>query len=705
MNGQGRLWWPAHFRYNPMVQPSLRESVAFGHASSRARDVLVGLLVLSLAGCSWFSHRTDTSGALPYPLTPALRFHPAMMEAAGAYQNACGETKTIPLGRPLAAAVQQKLGAVFQRMAAEDSPQADGVIETALVSQRITLAIPRQAASNYPVSVTIGLDLGYLAADGATLFSKTLERTSQGKVSVHEGSCEVAGLDLIVKEAAELVAGAVVKPLAESRNVRQVAAEKQRRAAQGGSVPAVSPVASPGVGSEASSQGQTGNRSFHVQDVPAQVAPSPVPAPMEAQPASLTFRAIMRDESRDQILQSDEPLTIEIEIKNDGPSEARGVEVLVGGTDVLTAQLPSTIAIGTVRSGEIKRATITKPVAGVTEPLRGEVLLSLRAGSPLTQAPPVKKFTVLVKPGPVAGAQALMDLDLPPKPVAAYKQPKAVVLAIGIGHFRDERVASLKYAGRDAEAMAAYLQAVTGVTNDRVLVLRDGQALKQDLAEAFEEWLPARVEANTVVYVFVAGRGLVDGVTGAVSLVPFDGTTSSAGRLYAVRRIQESLSRLSLQRAILMFDVSLESWPGTDPKASAAPVWEPGSSENSARMMWMIGNKGLQEAHALEGARHGLFTAQLLKGLRGPADLDRDGTVVAGELCAYARGEVGRVAREQFGYEQEPMCFPSPGQGAMVRMQPMAKGNNPKPALPVKKDSPGSPGAPNAPATGVGPGS
>ena len=253
--------------------------------------------------------------------------------------------------------------------------------------------------------------------------------------------------------------------------------------------------------------------------------------------------------------------------------------------------------------------------------------------------------------------------------------------------------------------MAAYLQAITGVGNDRVRVLRDGQALKQDLVDAFEEWLPAHVEANTVVYLFFAGRALVDGSTGAVSLVPYDGTTASAGRLYAVRRMKESLSRLSLQRAILMFDVSLESSPGTDPTASAAPVWDAGSFENSARVMLMIGNKGLQEAHAYERARHGLFTYQLLKGLQGLADLDRDGTVVAGELCAYARGEIGRTARDQFGNDQEPMCLPPPGQGAMVRIQPMARGNNPKPAPAVKPDSPGSTRSPTAPAGRVGPGS
>jgi hypothetical protein len=122
--------------------------------------------------------------------------------------------------------------------------------------------------------------------------------------------------------------------------------------------------------------------------------------------------------------------------------------------------------------------------------------------------------------------------------------------------------------------------------------------------------------------------------------------------------------------------------------------------------MWMVGNRVLQEAHAYEQRRHGLFTYHLLRGLQGLADLDRDGTVVAGELCLYARGEVARIAKEQFGNEQDPLCVPPPGQSAMVRIHPMAKGNNPKPVSTAKKAEPAADttsSAPNPMDIGAGP--
>jgi hypothetical protein len=134
-----------------------------------------------------------------------------------------------------------------------------------------------------------------------------------------------------------------------------------------------------------------------------------------------------------------------------------------------------------------------------------------------------------------------------------------------------------------------------------------------------------------------------------------------------------------------MFEVSLDPSPGSDPGSTPHADWGDGADDDRDDVMWMVGNRNLQEAHAYEQGKHGLFTYYMLKGLQGLADADRDGTVVAGELCTYARGEVIRAAREQFGHAQQPLCSPPPGQGAVVRIHPMAKGNNPKPPAQAKK--------------------
>ncbi len=652
-------------------------------------------IVLLCVGCSWSKRGDGLAGISTIPLAPALHLSPSVTAATVSFQNACGHVASFPLAASLTEAVQRKLRRVFSDIVLADSAsglqnQRDGIIEVGLGLKQIDLAITRQVNRTYPVTVTLGVDATFFGDNGTTLFSKKIQSAGHGEVEVTGQSCDVKGLESVVQEAVELVTEGLARQLAESIRVKEFAERRKSGTPAPHAVSSGEGLSAAPVSRNPTTAAPVGAESPRPVGPPAEAQ---LPATEPAQPvAALTFRAIVRDDNRDQILQQEEVLTIEIEVKNEGLTEVKGVEVMIGGSSAVTAQFPSLLPVGDLQPGEIKRMSMTKPIGKVREPIRGELTLSLRSATPVAGLPPAKKFAVFLKPEKADVAEPVPDVDQPPKAVASLKQPKAVVIAIGVGRFRDQQVPSVKYAGRDAEVMAGYLRAIGGVPEDRVRVLVDDHALKQDLAETFDEWLSRRADPSTVAYVFFSGRAVVDGVTGAVSLVPFDGTRSAVNRLYSVRRLQEALARASIQRAIVMLDVSLDPAPGTDPSANVQPTWEIGEGERKDRIMWMIGTKSLQDAHAYEQGRHGLFTYHLLRGLQGLADADRDGIVAAGELCMYARGQVTRVAREQFGNEQDPVCLPPPGQGAMIRIHPLAKGNNPKPAAPTKKlDNGGSP--------------
>jgi hypothetical protein len=266
-----------------------------------------------------------------------------------------------------------------------------------------------------------------------------------------------------------------------------------------------------------------------------------------------------------------------------------------------------------------------------------------------------------------------LDVDHLPKGTGLLKQPKAVGIVIGVGRFRESSIARVKYAARDAEVMATYLKSIGGIPSERVRALVDAHALKSDLVEVLEEWLPKQVDPTTVVYVSVTGRGVVEATTGAVSIMLFDSTAMSGARLYSLRRLQASLTKLPIQRAIVVLDLSLGWAPGKEAADGIAPLWEQQEGSGKEKIMWMVGNRKVQEVHSYDPGQHGLFTYQVLKGLGGAADLDKNGTILAGELCAYTKGQVLKVAQEQYGNAQEPLCLPGPGQGASVRLQPVAR--------------------------------
>lgn len=597
---------------------------------------------MALTSCSLFSSRDGATIGYFLPLTVQLRSNPSITGAQLTYQDACGQIQSLPISAPLQEALRRKTGRVFEKVLTSDprsSSMPDGYVDAALGLNHVDLAIVRKANKRYPATVTLGLDFTYQAVDGAVLYSKKIQSIGRGEVDVTEASCEVKGLDTIAQEAIGLVTDGMANQLGTSSKIIDAA---QVRKVDG---PKAAPLQS--------------------------VVAVPVPVPVN-EPATVIFRAIVRNENRIQVLHSGEAIAIEVEVKNEGPGTARAIELSVTTAPLSIEGIPNVVSVGDLAPGDVKRMTLDGKVGTVKDTVQEELTLVLRAGSPSIRLPSAKKFLVAMKPGTAAAVAPPVDVDQLSKRTSLLKQPKAVGIVIGVGQFRENSIARVKYAARDAETMATYLKSIGGIPSERVRTLVDTHALKSDLAEVFDEWLPELADPSTVVYVSVTGRGVVEPATGTVSMLLFDSTARSAARLYSLRRLQESLMRLPIHRAVVMLDLSLELAPGKEAPVVIIPVWDQESS-GKEKIMWMIGNRSIQEAHSYDQGRHGLFTYQLLKGLGGAADLDKNGTIFTGELCTYTKGQVLKMAREQYGNEQEPLCLPGPGQEALVRLQPVAQ--------------------------------
>ncbi|THJ22796.1 MAG: hypothetical protein CAF45_009285 [Nitrospira sp. CG24E] len=600
--------------------------------------------------CGLFSNRGSSNLGSNLPLTVQLRPDSGIVGAQLTYRDACGQKQYLPIGSPLQDLLKRKTGRVFERVLTDETGSlsaSDGYVDTSLGPAYVDLVIPGKVDKSYPATVTLGLDFAYRAADGRVLYSKKIQSIGRGEVDVTAASCEVKGLDVIAQEAIDYVTDGMANQLGTSNNIIDAA---QARKAAG---PKAATSAKPAVTTQSA-------------------VAVPVPLPVDGA-ATVIFRAIVRTESHNQVLHAGEAVAIEIEIKNEGPGTARAVELSVAATPPLIERIPSIVSVGDLQPGEVKHLTLDGKAGRVKDAVEAELTLTMRAGSPSVQLPAPKKFVVAAKPESDMKAVALpVDVDHLPKQISLLKQPKAVGIVIGVGRFRESGIAKVKYAARDAEAMATYLKSIGGIPPERVRTLLDTHALKDDLAEVLEEWLPKQVDSTTVVYISIIGRGVVESTTGAVSVMLFDSTAASGARRYSLRRLQDSLTSLPIRQAIVMLDLSLERAPSREAVDGVVPLWgqEGNGKEN---IMWMVGNQLVKESNSYDPGKHGLFTYQLLKGLGGVADLDRNGTILAGELCAYTKGQVFKVAQEQYGSGQEPLCLPRPGQGASVRLQPVAQ--------------------------------
>lgn len=307
-----------------------------------------------------------------------------------------------------------------------------------------------------------------------------------------------------------------------------------------------------------------------------------------------------------------------------------------------------------------------------------------RGGPPPSSGPPAEPGrgaetgrggTAAVRPAQAETSHGRpIDVDQVPDQVHGYERRRTVGIAIGVGAFRDPEVPVVRFASHDAEVMAKYLRAVGGIPAWQVRVVTDDHALKDDLVELLENWLPQHAEAGGDVLVYFSGRAMVDAETGAVALFPHEGTPTSPVRLFSLRRLHAALARLPLRHAVLLLDVTLTVPPESGRRKDHGPIWEAtASTRGDARLVQILGISGGQDAPRYERGRHGLFTFHLLEGLGGGADADHDGLVSLGELFDYVRAQVPRSASAAYGHEQEPMSVPPLDSNAQARSLPLAR--------------------------------
>lgn len=182
----------------------------------------------------------------------------------------------------------------------------------------------------------------------------------------------------------------------------------------------------------------------------------------------------------------------------------------------------------------------------------------------------------------------------------------------------------------DVDRVVRTLRQQAGIPMDHIMVLENELANRLDIEEALGAWLAGRVTPQSVVYVYFAGQAGVDAQTGEIHLAPYDAAPSDAtARFLPLRRLQSYITRANPKLGLLYIDARttvLNATTSANRKANkpaAAPNWR-GSLAGPAA------GSGLVLQFARTGGTGA--TTDLLAGLDGAADTDRDGTVTAGEL-------------------------------------------------------------------------
>lgn len=631
----------AGIRYIPDIVRVLNGAIARFRpiAPLLIRAVGVVLALAGLSGCgphssNPFAPQVSSHGYW-YPLTVGLKFDPSVTNAGVDYTDGCLQRKTLPFGEDLKAAFTKQIGLVFARVkeipATERASGLDGEVTVSLGYKELELFIARRATKDYQATLSLGGTVAFFNPAGEILYAKNLRYDAHGTVETEKEVCEVEGLAGLANEAAVRLAEGFTKGLGTSVKVRELVQAKEG----GGPAPSGTPAGVPAA------------------------PPGPPDFPPAASP--LMFSVMLRDMNQNQVLEGGERVSLEVEVKNTGPDPVDSVLIVLDGTPELVKELGTPLVVGDLQPGQSKVVKVTGHLPRVETEQEAELMVSVETLGGALAKPVPKKFVASLRPGrsPAPGAGPV-DVDTMPRRAPGTRR-QAVGLAVGVGTYRDPQVPGRQFATRDAETMAKYFTGVVGIPAQKVKLLTDEQVLKQDLAEAMEEWLPRHVDSGGDVFVFFSGRAVVDPVTGAVSLVPYEGHPEKTARLFSLRRLRAALARLPARHMVLILDVTLTTPADTPGFNGVKPDWFPSATAASrGELVQLVGISGTQDAVDYAAARHGLFTYYLLQGLGGAADRDKDGVVSVSELFDYARHEVSRTAKDTFGLVQEPQAVPVP---------------------------------------------
>ncbi|MDF0673711.1 MAG: caspase family protein [Nitrospira sp.] len=586
----------------------------------QAAGAWIGCALLVLAAC--VKHLEFPPLGEPLPASAKLEIPPSIQALTIRYSDSCGQLQDIPLGDRLQEALREGIHQTFKTTFDEgtsDTATPDYVIQVDRVDSSFDLN--KEALYDRAPAV---LQLNAIARihdrTGALLHQTDIKIARRERLRLEQLSknCNYI-IEPFIRDAAIDFATHV------SLYARQVVA---------GQPPSSSVEPNPMPIEGLSSSGS---------------APSGTPYPPASTASNLRFKATLLDENSNLIFEAGEHVRVRVDVVNTGSQLIENATASLTGTSAVIERFPTTrLKIPPLPPGQTKSLEFMATLPVTVQAVQAEIHVTVvETGG---AAAPPQTLSLTIQPAG-AGTDNVHPI---PAPALGFHQPLTYLVSIGVGAYRDPKLSPRRYAPTDAETVAAYFQSLGGVPPSNIRLLQDQEALRADINKALSWWLPLHAAKNAVVIVYFSGQAMVT-PAGDILLTPYDGNAADFARLYPLNEIESVFTKLKAKHVIFLFDGMVSRLPDNAKIKTASPRWELGGDN----ALGLIGGEDFTKGLEDDQHRHSLFTYYLLRGLRGEADTNRNGTVTLGELAGYVRQKVAWAAKSQFNEEQRPLLFPS----------------------------------------------
>jgi len=278
---------------------------------------------------------------------------------------------------------------------------------------------------------------------------------------------------------------------------------------------------------------------------------------------------------------------------------------------------------------------------------------------------------------------AVAELKAPPPP-APTRDRWAVV--IGTGRYESPEIPRLRYTVPDAEALYEVLIGPGGFKKEHVLLITDRTEKKptlRNLKWSLGTFLARSAKKDDTVVIFFAGHGAPEvdqrGVERdgfAKYLVPSDAEPDD---LYSsglpMDELNTIFARIEAERVVVFLDACYSGAAGgrtfASKKTRSAHVDDlflERLTQSKGRAI-VTASRATEVSIELPELGHGIFTYYLVQGLKGAADLNRDGIVSLQELYEYVEREVAQKSRSVGGNQHPVMKGELEGSLPLVRVK------------------------------------
>lgn len=235
--------------------------------------------------------------------------------------------------------------------------------------------------------------------------------------------------------------------------------------------------------------------------------------------------------------------------------------------------------------------------------------------------------------------------------------PQRWAVIVGVSAYASKGIPALKYADRDAEALAAFLQTPEGggFDADHMRILVNQDATLSNLREAMIDFLQQAIEKDLVI-IYFAGHGAPDPTRPQnLYLLTHDTDPNRLGTTaFPMWDIQTVVSRqIAAKKVVVLSDACHSGGISVDVATRGLDVTRSNPinqylaelARAKDGLVVFTASAAGEVSQEFPELGHGVFTYYLLEGMKGAADANNDYLVTVNELMGYVEEQVKRKTR------------------------------------------------------------